>query len=72
MDAIYIRNRVLALFKEDYYEVSEKVETNQYETLDALLEIALEKELIEEHMAAKDQFISHLMDLFRNETIWSE
>ncbi|WP_053985963.1 UDP-glucose--hexose-1-phosphate uridylyltransferase [Niameybacter massiliensis] len=64
MDAIYIRNRVLALFKEDYYEVSEKVETNQYETLDALLEIALEKELIEEHMAAKDQFVSHLMDLF--------
>ena len=64
VDAVYMRNRLLALFEEDNYEATDLIEKDQYEILEGLVEIALEKQLIENQAPFKDQFISHIMDLF--------
>ncbi|MEF9959244.1 MAG: UDP-glucose--hexose-1-phosphate uridylyltransferase [Niameybacter sp.] len=64
MDAIYIRNRLLALFKEDYYILSCTSKSDAYEVLEQLVEVALEKNLIEGNVPARDRFISGIMDLF--------
>lgn len=63
MDQVYLRNRLLALFNENNYEVTNPIKQDQYEILEGLVEIALEKELIEDQIPARDQFISHIMDL---------
>lgn len=63
MDQVYLRNRLLALFNENNYEVTEPTEKDQYELLEGLVEIALEKGLIEDQVPARDQFTSHIMDL---------
>ena len=63
MDQVYLRNRLLALFNENNYEVTEPTEKDQYEILEGLVEIALEKGLIEDQVPARDQFTSHIMDL---------
>ena len=63
-DAIYMRNRLLAVFKEPNYEPSKAATTNLYETLDALADIAVSKALIEDTLSQRDIFTSTLMDLF--------
>lgn len=64
MDIRYMRNRLLARFNELSYEPSEVSTGSLYETLDALADLAVEKELISDTLADKDIFTSHLMNLF--------
>ncbi len=63
-DAIYARNRLLALMGEAEYEASPAVETDLYETLDELSALAAAKRLIDDSLFAKDIFTSTLMDVF--------
>ena len=46
MDTIYTRNRLLSLFKEDSYMKNEDINLNFHETLNGLLDIAVNKKLI--------------------------
>ncbi|MDZ5252242.1 UDP-glucose--hexose-1-phosphate uridylyltransferase [Clostridium sp. LIBA-8841] len=65
MDTIYIRNRLLSLFKEEIYTPSEESLTLSFhETLAALINIALDKKLIEDALYAKDILSSHIMNTF--------
>lgn len=63
-DRIYSRNRLLALFNEAEFEVSLIPDSDLYETLDALSELAVQKGLIEDTLQMKDIFSSTLMDVF--------
>jgi UDPglucose--hexose-1-phosphate uridylyltransferase len=63
-DTIYCRNRLLSYFKEAEYEISPAITTDLYETLDALCEIAVQKELVEDTLPLKDVFSSNLMNVF--------
>lgn len=63
-DAIYMRNRLLALFKETNYEPSHAATTDLYETLDALADLAVSRSLIEDTLAQRDIFTSTLMGFF--------
>lgn len=63
-DTIYVRNRILATFKEQEYEIGPTLSLNLYETLDALSALAVEKELIEDTLADKDILSSTLMNFF--------
>lgn len=64
-DSIYVRNRILALYGETDYKVpSNSCLLDLYETLDALADLAVSKELIEDSLAEKDIFTSTIMDLF--------
>lgn len=63
-DTIYCRNRVLALLQEPEYEVSESLNINFYETLYALADYAIKKEIIVDSLYAKDIFCSNLMNIF--------
>lgn len=64
IDTIYIRNRLLSLFKEDTYAESDKLNLNFHETLEALLEVAIEKNLIGNTLYEKDIFSSSIMNIF--------
>lgn len=65
MDTIYIRNRLLSLFKEDSHTpMEEKLTISFHETLTALINIALDKKLIEDTLYAKDIFSSEIMNVF--------
>ena len=65
MDTIYIRNRLLSLFKEESYTpMEEKLTLSFHETLTALINIALDKKLIEDALYAKDIFSSEIMNVF--------
>lgn len=65
IDTLYIRNRLLSLFKEESYISSEeKLTLSLHETLNALINIALEKKLIEDALYAKDIFSSDIMNIF--------
>lgn len=64
MDTIYIRNRLLSLFKEDSYTKNEDINLNLHETLEALLNIAIAKGLIGNTLYEKDIFSSNIMNTF--------
>lgn len=65
MDTIYIRNRLLRLFKEESYTpMEEKLTLSFHETLTALINIALDKKLIADALYAKDIFSSEIMNVF--------
>ena len=64
-DAIYVRNRIMALYRVTEYTVpSEKCFLNFYETLDALADIAVNNGFIEDTLAEKDIFTSTIMNVF--------
>ncbi|MGL5675795.1 MAG: UDP-glucose--hexose-1-phosphate uridylyltransferase [Cellulosilyticaceae bacterium] len=64
MDQIYMRNRLLAILGEVDYETTPALSGDLYETLDALTDIALQKNLIDDTGADRDIFTSNLMNLF--------
>ena len=64
MDTIYTRNRLLSLFKEDSYMKNEDINLNFHETLNALLDIAVNKKLIGNTLYEKDIFSSDIMNTF--------
>lgn len=65
MDAIYCRNRLLSLFKTDSYVPSnENLELSFHETLNELINIAIEKGLISNSLYAKDILSSDIMNIF--------
>ncbi|WP_300350827.1 UDP-glucose--hexose-1-phosphate uridylyltransferase [Clostridium sp.] len=65
IDTIYVRNRLLNLFKENSYEYcNEKLSLSLNETLTHLIEIALKKEIIDDTLCSKDIFSSNIMDIF--------
>lgn len=64
MDRTYMRNRLLALFNEEDYDVTPSTSGDLYETLDALATLAIHKGLLADTMASRDIFTSHLMNLF--------
>ncbi len=66
MDTIYIRNRLLSLFKEDSYikYTNINLNLNFHETLDELLKIATDKKLIGDTLYEKDIFSSNIMNTF--------
>ena len=63
-DIQYVRNRILAEFGELSYEETEEATGSLYDTLDALSDLAIQKELIGDTLAEKDIFTSRLMNLF--------
>ncbi len=63
-DVIYTRNRILALLQVAEYETSHTLKLDLYETLDALSDVAVEKEIIPDSLYAKDIFTSTIMDVF--------
>lgn len=63
-DKIYVRNRILALFKEAEYELTLPATGDLYETLDALTDLAVAKELISDTLADRDIFSSTIMNEF--------
>lgn len=63
-DCIYVRNQILALFKETDFEECQETAGTLYETLDALSDLAVKKELIEDTLATRDIFTSQIMNLF--------
>ncbi|MDO4534369.1 MAG: UDP-glucose--hexose-1-phosphate uridylyltransferase [Clostridium perfringens] len=64
IDTIYVRNRLLALFKEDSYTKGNNINLNLHETLEGLLNIAISKNLIEDTLYEKDIFSSNIMNTF--------
>ena len=64
MDTIYIRNRLLALFKEDTYTKGININLNLHETLEGLLSIAVDNNLIKDTLYEKDIFSSNIMNIF--------
>lgn len=64
MDTIYTRNRLLSLFKEDSYMKNEDINLNFHETLNGLLDIAVNKKLIGNTLYEKDIFSSDIMNTF--------
>ena len=64
MDSIYVRNRLLAIFKEDSYTKGDNINLNLHETLEGLLAIAIDKNLIEDTLYEKDIFSSDIMNTF--------
>ena len=63
-DIQYVRNRILSEFGELSYEETEEATGSLYDTLDALSDLAMQKELIGDTLAEKDIFTSRLMNLF--------
>lgn len=63
-DIIYVRNRILALFGENEYEVSLPITADLYQTLDELTAIAIQKGITEDALANKDIFTSTIMNEF--------
>lgn len=65
MDTIYTRNRLLNIFKKDSYKCSEQsLSTNLHETLNKLIEIAVEENIIEDTLYSKDILSSNIMNIF--------
>lgn len=64
-DAIYVRNRLLHLMREETYEQPEEVMEMRYvsEVLDRLCDLAVEKGIIEDTLRQRDAFDSALMDV---------
>lgn len=65
MDTVYTRNRLLSLFNENSYTLCEdKLTLSFHETLNELINIAIEKKIIEDALYSKDIFSSDIMDIF--------
>lgn len=63
-DEFYIRNRLLAIFQEDFYEnVQCENQCDLLEWVDQLIEYAINKGLIEAIDYQKDQLMTQIMDL---------
>lgn len=65
MDTVYTRNRLLSLFNENSYTpCEEKLTLSFHETLNELINIAIEKNIIEDALYSKDIFSSDIMNIF--------
>lgn len=65
MDTVYTRNRLLSLFNENIYTpCEEKLTLSFHETLNELINIAIEKKIIEDALYSKDIFSSDIMNIF--------
>ena len=65
MDTVYTRNRLLSLFNENSYNpCEEKLTLSFHETLNELINIAIEKKIIENALYSKDIFSSDIMNIF--------
>lgn len=65
MDTVYTRNRLLSLFNENSYTpCGEKLNLSFHETLNELINIAIEKKIIEDALYSKDIFSSDIMNIF--------
>ncbi|MPQ44627.1 UDP-glucose--hexose-1-phosphate uridylyltransferase [Clostridium tarantellae] len=64
MDEIYVRNRLLSILKENNYSTGEKLNLTLHETLNELINIAINKDLISNSLYEKDIFSSNLMNCF--------
>lgn len=65
MDTVYTRNRLLSLFNENSYTpCGEKLTLSFHETLNELINIAIEKNIIEDALYSKDIFSSDIMNIF--------
>ena len=65
MDTVYTRNRLLSLFNENSYTpCEEKLTLSFHETLNELINIAIEKKIIENALYSKDIFSSDIMNIF--------
>lgn len=65
MDTVYTRNRLLSLFNENSYtQCEEKLTLSFHETLNELINIAIEKKIIEDDLYSKDIFSSDIMNIF--------
>ena len=65
MDTVYTRNRLLSLFNENSYTLcEEKLTLSFHETLNELINIAIEKKIIEDALYSKDIFSSDIMNIF--------
>lgn len=65
MDTVYTRNRLLSLFNENSYTpYEEKITLSFHETLNELINIAIEKKIIEDALYSKDIFSSDIMNIF--------
>ncbi|MDM0453950.1 UDP-glucose--hexose-1-phosphate uridylyltransferase [Clostridium perfringens] len=65
MDTVYTRNRLLSLFNENSYTLcGEKLTLSFHETLNELINIAIEKNIIEDALYSKDIFSSDIMNIF--------
>lgn len=65
MDTVYTRNRLLSLFNENNYTPCEgKLTLSFHETLNELINIAIEKKIIEDALYSKDIFSSDIMNIF--------
>ncbi|MDK0572819.1 UDP-glucose--hexose-1-phosphate uridylyltransferase [Clostridium perfringens] len=65
MDTVYTRNRLLSLFNENSYTLcEEKLTLSFHETLNELINIAIEKNIIEDALYSKDIFSSDIMNIF--------
>ncbi|MGU8149527.1 UDP-glucose--hexose-1-phosphate uridylyltransferase [Clostridium perfringens] len=65
MDTVYTRNRLLSLFNENSYApCEEKLTLSFHETLNELINIAIEKKIIENALYSKDIFSSDIMNIF--------
>ncbi|MDV5114460.1 UDP-glucose--hexose-1-phosphate uridylyltransferase [Clostridium perfringens] len=65
MDTVYTRNRLLSLFNENSYApCEEKLTLSFHETLNELINIAIEKKIIEDALYSKDIFSSDIMNIF--------
>ncbi|MDK0626175.1 UDP-glucose--hexose-1-phosphate uridylyltransferase [Clostridium perfringens] len=65
MDTVYTRNRLLSLFNENSYTpCGEKLTLSFHETLNELINIAIEKNILEDALYSKDIFSSDIMNIF--------
>ncbi|MDK0537394.1 UDP-glucose--hexose-1-phosphate uridylyltransferase [Clostridium perfringens] len=65
IDTVYTRNRLLSLFNENSYTpCGEKLTLSFHETLNELINIAIEKNIIEDALYSKDIFSSDIMNIF--------
>lgn len=65
MDTVYTRNRLLSLFNENSYtQCEEKLTLSFHETLNEIINIAIEKKIIEDALYSKDIFSSDIMNIF--------
>lgn len=65
LDTVYTRNRLLSLFNENSYTpFEEKLTLSFHETLNELINIAIEKKIIEDALYSKDIFSSDIMNIF--------
>lgn len=64
-DTVYTRNRLLSVFNEDNYTpYQEKLTLSFHDTLNELINIAIEKKIIEDALYSKDIFSSDIMNIF--------